>query len=340
MSVILGVDVGGTKIAVGPVDSAGTLLAKPLHSPSLPAWNPSLPPYESSLFPQNLSDTRAFLKSLGDALQQALDEYASFNPVGIGLACAGAIDLERRLVVDSPNLPLRDTPLAELLGERLGLPVILENDANAALLAETTVGVAKGLQHVVFLSLGTGVGGGLLLNGQIYRGTGGGAAELGHAIICAEGEQCNCGARGCLEVYASGRALARYAARWVDSPTGDPEGILAELRLTGCLDAMEVGRLALEGYPGAVAALEELGHWLGCGLVGLSNTFNPQMVVIGGGVGELGELILAPARQYLLENAMFPGREQVQVAQAALGNEAGMVGAGLAAWGMKQMIDK
>lgn len=314
MGVVIGVDVGGSKVTAGPVDVGGKILAEPL--------------YEASV----VSSTDAFVGALTSTLRRALATHAALEPVAVGLACAGTVDEERRVVVSSPNLPLQRVALADLLRDALGLPIVLENDANAAVVAEATVGAARGLGHVVMLALGTGVGGGLWLDGRLYRGAWGGAAELGHVIVCGGGERCRCGARGCLEMYASGRALARFAEQRVGDPVDDPEGLLARMSARGTLDGRTVGRLVGRGYPGAMAAAHELGVWLGRGLVGLTNTFNPEMIVVGGGVADLGETILTPAREYVRAHAMAPNAEQVKIVCAALGNSAGLVGGGLAAW--------
>lgn len=314
MSVIIGVDVGGTKVAACPVDRSGKVLAPPLYEPSA------------------ASDTDSFINGLRETLKRAMDQFGSFGPDAIGLACAGTVDAARRLVVTSPNLPLRRVPLAELLRDSVGIEVVLENDVNAALLAEATVGVATGLRHVVMLALGTGVGGALLLDGRLYRGVGGGAGELGHTVVSGGGELCHCGARGCLEMYTSGRALARFAEERARNEAEDPDGILARMSELNTLDGQSVGRLAARGYPGALGAARELALWLGRGLVSLVNAFNPEMIVVGGGVADMDEIVLGPAREYVRERAMAPNRDQVQVVRAALGNSAGIVGAALAAW--------
>jgi glucokinase len=311
---VLGVDVGGTKVAVAPVDRSGAQLAGALIEPS-----------ESG-------STEAFLAALEATLVRSLAKFKEFAPPAMGLACAGTVDVSEGVVNKSPNLPLVDVPLARLLTEGLGMPVVLENDAKAAVWAESVAGVAVGLKHVVLLTLGTGVGGGLLLDGRVYRGAGGGAGELGHMIVQTGGVLCGCGARGCLEMYASGRALVRYASTRVRDPELDPEGVLLALRVKGRLTGGAVARLAMQGHPGALEAVEQLAGWLGIGLVNVSNTLNPEMIVVGGGVGRLGELLLGPAREFLGKNAMPPGRDEVRVVSAKLGNEAGLVGAGLAAW--------
>lgn len=311
---VLGVDIGGTKVAVAPVDPAGRMLAPALTEASL------------------ASSTTAFLAGLQTTLGHALKAFADLAPKAVGLACAGTIDSRRGLVVTSPNLPLEGIRLPAILAEEFGLPVVIENDANAAAWGEAVAGAAAGHDHVVMLTLGTGVGGGLLLDGRIYRGAGGGAAELGHTIVCAGGELCACGAHGCLEMYASGKALERFARTRAGDPAADAENALQRLRDEGALTGRAVSRLAHQGHPGALAAVAELAGWLGIGLVNLANTFNPEIIVLGGGVSRLGELIIDPAEKILSETALPPNCHQARVVRAELGNLAGLVGGALAAW--------
>jgi glucokinase len=282
--------------------------------------------------PSLSASTTGFLAGLESTLRRALEVFADLRPHAVGLACAGTVDVEHGIVVTSPNLPLEGVRLAAILEETLGLSVVLENDGNAATWAESVVGAAAGHRHVVMLTLGTGVGGGLLLNERIYRGAGGGAAELGHVIVSAGGELCACGARGCLEMYASGKALVRFAGERAGRLEEDPEGSLAELCAQGRLTGTAVTRLACQGYPGALAAVAELGGWLGTGLVTMANIFNPEVIVVGGGVSNLGDLILQPAERVMRETALPPNRDQARVVRAAMGNLAGLVGGGLAAW--------
>lgn len=314
MTSVLGVDVGGTKVAVAPVDRDGNELAPALVEPTC------------------TEDQAGFLAGLEASLRHALMQFEGFTPRAIGVACAGTVDSERGLVMASPNLPLSDAPVAGVLQDALGLPVVLEHDVNGAVFAEATVGVAAGLRHVVMLALGTGVGGGLWLEGRVYRGAHGGAGELGHMIVRPGGLPCPCGSHGCLEVYASGRALVRYAAARAGDKSSDLSGELTTLQEQGRLTGGAITRLAQAGDRGALDAVHELSRWLGVGLVNVTNTFDPEMIVVGGGVGELGELLLEPARAMVRELAMLPGRDRVRIASARLGNHAGLVGGALAAW--------
>jgi len=310
----LGVDIGGTKIAVAPVERAGSLLARPLVTPS------------------QITDLESFLLGLEAVLRRALADFAEFKPARIGIACAGTVDSSGNEVISSPNLPLVHVPLGSILRESLGVPVVLENDANAAVWGEAVAGAAAGARDVVMLTLGTGVGGGLFLGGKLYRGAHGGAGELGHMVVQKGGIPCPCGSRGCLERYAAGPALVRYAIARANDPAWDTDGALQSLQEAGRLTGEATTRLAREGHPGALEAVRELSGWLGAGLVSLTNAFDPELIVIGGGVSNLGELLLQPARELVRATAMPPGREKVQIVLAKLGNEAGMVGAGLAAW--------
>ncbi|MHB9150608.1 MAG: ROK family protein [Thermoleophilia bacterium] len=333
--IVLGVDIGGTKIAVGRVTRNGRLLGEAICRPS------------------DTGSESEFLEGLYAVLVEALGAARNdgHEVRAIGLGCAGTVARARGAIVVSPNLPLVDVPLARLVRERTGLPATLDNDANVATLAEARVGAAAGLQQVVMLTLGTGVGGGIVLDGRLYRGATGAAGELGHTIVVAGGERCRCGAFGCLEAYASGTALERTAARlvgaggrrevltgWQAVPevagevapvvdTSELSRLLGEGRLTG----EEIGQLARSGDPGARAALHEVGTWLGVGAANLANIFEPQVIVVGGGLSTLGELLLAPARRVLAAAALAPNREAALLT-ASVGNDAGMVGAGLVCW--------
>lgn len=313
---MVGIDVGGTKVAAGRVTRDGCLSGEP------------------RVVASGTAGVAAVVESIAEAAEAVTRDATSAGETvfAVGIGCAGTVDLRRGVVVISPNLPLTDAPVAALVGDRLGLPVFLDNDANLAAWAEVQVGAARGYRHVVMLVLGTGVGGGLVLDGRLYRGATGAAAEIGHTIIVAGGEPCRCGARGCLEAYASGRALERIARRLVAELPAAEARALRTANEQGMLSGKAVGDLALSGDPGALCAVDEVGRWLGIGLSNMVNLFDPEMIAVGGGLGELGELLLAPARVVLGTTGLVPGRDTVRVTSAVLGNEAGMIGAGLLAW--------
>jgi glucokinase len=229
----------------------------------------------------------------------------------------------------SNHLPLDGLPFKALMSERLDLPVEVDNDSNLAMLAEHVAGAARGADDAVLLALGTGIGGGLLFRGEVYRGSEGAGAELGHIVVNPDGPECpgDCPGRGCLEAYASGNAIGRAgeeAAR--NAPESALGKALAEGReITGGL----VTELAHDGDEAAIEVLAEAGRWLGLGIVTLVNALNPELVIVGGGAGAAGELLLQPAREVVAERALPPNRELARIVPAAFGSEAGMIGAAL-----------
>ena len=287
----LGLDLGGTKLLGGRVGDDGQVLE------SRRRLIGGLP-----------------LQELLDVIADVVDGLGPDDPVGVGIPAL--IDRSTGEAVYCNHLPLGGIPVAEVLAERLGRPVVVDNDANCAVLAEWRLGAARGRSHVALLTLGTGIGGGLVLDGRVYRGALGAAAELGHMPVDLDGPPCfgGCPGRGCLEAMASGKALAREAERVLGEP------------LTG----EAVTQRALAGEPDAVALLGWLGRNLGVGLAGIANALNPELIVIGGGVIAAGELLLEPARAELRRRALAPSRE-VDVVAAELGAAAGMIGAALLA---------
>jgi glucokinase len=247
--------------------------------------------------------------------------------VGFGIACL----LEGGVVASSVHLPLAGVAFAETMAERLGLSVFVDNDANAALLAEYRDGAARGEEVALMLTLGTGVGGAIMTSGELYRGATGVAGEFGHMIVDPDGPACGpgCPSHGCLEAWVSGTALAREA---VAAASRDPGGALGRALVGGAaIDGPVVTALAHEGDESALAVLGTLGGWLGIGLTSIVNIFNPDVVVIGGGVSGAGELILAPARRVLESRALPVPARHVEIRAARFGAQAGMFGAALLA---------
>lgn len=298
----VGVDVGGTKIAAGVVTPAGKMLNEVR--------------YPTADTPQELIDVIA---------RAVAEARAGIEAGGVCLAVPGLILASEERVVFSPNLrAIEGIPLREALGERIGLPLTVENDASAAAWGEFCFGAGKDVDHLVFLTLGTGVGGGVISSGVLLRGAQGAAGELGHVTLQATGPRCSCGNRGCLEALASGTAIARRAREIsVERPGSELGRLAAERPLTG----EDVSMLARAGDSAAAAVLREAGMWLGVGIAGFVNIFNPEVVAIGGGAAEAGDLILEPARREVYLRARSPSRDAVEVREASLGPDAGVLGA-------------
>jgi glucokinase len=308
---VIGVDLGGTKLLAGAVDENLAVH----HRTNRPVYG---------------LDQDALVDIISDAVE-GLRRAVSAEVAAVGFGIPVTFDVRTGMAVQAVNLPLKDIPFAEVMAERLGLPVLVDNDANCAALAEVRAGVGKGCTELVMLTLGTGIGGGLILGGEVYRGAVGAGAEMGHMIVDMHGPHCqgNCPSWGCLESVASGTALVREAslsvARRPDTALG--EALEAGRELTGPL----ISELAQAGDPVALAAIEKIGSMLGVGISSLVNIFNPQVAVIGGGVIGAGELLLEPARAVVRRRALAPNRDMVRVEAASFGPEAGMIGAALLA---------
>ena len=292
---VIGVDVGGTKILAAVVSRDGSLRLR-LERPSDHSSQDAL---------------LAELDSLVEELHRAEPEA-----VALGFGVPSRIDQRSGHALKSVNIPLEGVDLRDRMREQHGLPVALDNDANAAAIAEWQVGAARGARHVVMLTLGTGVGGGLILDGRPYRGATGSGAELGHIVLEPGGPPCGCGGHGHLESFAAGPAADRVAR----SLYGDGS------------DAHELVRRGRDGEPEAVEALAGIGRYLGSGIATFVNVFEPELVVVGGGFGDAGELLLAPAREVVAVEGLEPARDNVRIVEAELGIEAGVIGAGMVAF--------
>jgi glucokinase len=257
-------------------------------------------------------------------IAEVVNELSGRHEVSaVGIGAAGWIANDLATVLFSPHLAWRDEPLRDALAEAIGVPVVVENDANAAAWAEYRYGAARGAEVAVMVTMGTGIGGGLVVGGVLYRGAHGVGCEYGHMCVVPDGRRCACGNRGCWEMYASGRALARDARELADvSPVGAhrlmtlAQGDLNQL--TGPL----VTQAAREGDPAAVEIYTAMGRWLGRGLANLAAVIDPTVFVIGGGVSEAGDLLLDPARQAFRESLTA-----ADILLAELGPQAGLVGA-------------
>ena len=288
---VVGVDLGGTKILAGVVDRDGTVERRREHPPEI-------------------DSEAALLSSLGNAIEELLD--GEIGAIGIGVP--SQVDQATGRVGHSVNIPLSDYDLRRRMRERFGLPVGIENDANAAALAESRAGAGRGATTMVMLTLGTGCGGGFVLDGELYRGW----AEVGHMVIELDGLPCQgtCTGRGHLEPYVTGTAATRLAHE-VFGPAADSHRLV---------------RLAQEGDARARELLHGIGRYLGAGIATLVNLFNPELVVIGGGFAAAGDFLFEPAREVVRRDALAPAGERVRIVRAELGTAAGLIGAGLVAF--------
>lgn len=311
MGLTIGVDVGGTKIAAGVVDAGGRIRRK-----------------------MRISTPAMTAESVEDGIVQAVMELVALElaagnrVVAVGVAAPGFVDAQRSTLRFTPNLPMTDRPLRATLGSRIGLPVVVENDASAAAWGEFRFGGGRGVNDVVLLTVGTGLGGGVVLDGRLFRGAFGLAGEFGHVRIVPCGLPCGCGNRGCWEQYASGRALIRQAQELVRD---DRERATRLLELAGGdpqeIEGTMITQAAREGDPAAGDLLIELGRWLGEGIADIADVLDPAAVVIGGGVGAAGDLLLEPARK-AFGAALSAGayRPHLTIRAAELGNDAGLIG--------------
>ncbi|MDH6706815.1 glucokinase [Kitasatospora sp. MAA19] len=305
----IGVDIGGTKVVAGVVDGEGKVLEK-LRTDT---------PHKSKS-----------AKVVEDVIVELVLELADRHDVhAVGIGAAGWVDADRSTVLFAPHLNWRGEPLKQALSERLRFPVIVENDANAAAWAEWRFGAGRGEDHMVMLTLGTGIGGAVVRDGYVDRGKYGLAGEFGHMQVLPGGHRCPCGNRGCWEQYSSGNALVRDARELVaeESPVVQP--LLA--RAGGTVEGITgplVTEAARDGDPTATELLYEVGTWLGVGIANLAAALDPGRFVVGGGVSEAGDLLLGPARDTFRRTLTGRGfRPEATIVHAALGNEAGLVGA-------------
>ncbi|MEU9077342.1 ROK family glucokinase [Kitasatospora sp. NPDC048538] len=305
----IGVDIGGTKVVAGVVDGEGNVLEK---------------------LRTDTPDKSKSPKVVEDVIVDLVLELADRHDVhAVGIGAAGWVDAERSTVLFAPHLNWRGEPLQQALSERLRFPVIVENDANAAAWAEWRFGAGRGEDHMVMLTLGTGIGGAVVRDGYVDRGKYGLAGEFGHMQVLPGGHRCPCGNRGCWEQYSSGNALVRDARELVaeESPVVQP--LLA--RAGGAVEGITgplVTEAARAGDPTATELLYEVGTWLGVGIANLAAALDPGRFVIGGGVSEAGDLLLGPARDTFRRTLTGRGfRPEAAIVHAALGNEAGLVGA-------------
>ena len=309
----IGIDLGGTNIAVGLVNEEGQILAR------------KSVPTRAERAAEEIVATMA--EAAKELLTEAGVDEREIASVGVG--SPGAIDREAGIVVSACNLHFRNTPLGEMLGKYFNCPVYIENDANCAAWAEATAGAAKGTRDSIMLTLGTGVGGGIVIGGRLYGGCNNYGGEFGHMIIADGGELCGCGRRGCLEAYSSASALIRDAKRAAEA---HPESLLAACAAReGGFTGRTVFDAVAQGDETARCVLNEYVRHLTLGVINLIHIFQPQVLVIGGGVALAGEALFAPLREQLrgIYGSYVTEEKRTQIKAAVLGNDAGIVGAAL-----------
>ncbi|MFZ5827573.1 MAG: ROK family protein [Bacillota bacterium] len=311
----LGIDLGGTTVKVGVVSHDGAIVGRAQR------------PTEVEKGPEGVVTNMAL--AVSDALHAA--GVGQDDLEGVGIGSPGICDAPRGVVVRSGNLHWRNVPVGLMLSQRLGIPVKLENDANCAALGEQWCGAARGANHVVLFTLGTGVGGGLILDGRIYGGSNGWAGELGHMPVVDEGLPCTCGAVGCLETVASATAMGTLGRQAVEAGRAPVMERLAREH-GGRVDARVVILAAREGEEAARAILRSAGEYLGLASAALISALNPELIVVGGGASQGGEFLLEPMRQVIARRAMPGPSETAKVVAATLGNDAGLIGAASLVW--------
>ncbi|WP_169944655.1 ROK family glucokinase [Microbispora sp. H11081] len=306
MALTIGVDVGGTKIAYGVVGEDGSIIERDLrHSP---AGSP---------------------EKIALTIADAVNELAGRHDVkAVGIGAAGFVDETRSVIRFAPNLAWREEPLREKVGELIDLPVVVENDGNAMAWGEYRFGAGRGESHVVCVTVGTGIGGGIVLGGELYRGRWGMGAELGHMQVVPGGRDCGCGNSGCWERYASGSALLMDAR---NNAQADPGGAEHLLRLGGSVDGIQgehVTEAARRGDRAAVAAFESLAEWLAQGLADMAAVLDPGCFVIGGGVSGAADQFVDRVREEFAARLTGRGhRPPAEIRVAEMGPAAGLVGA-------------
>jgi glucokinase len=321
---IVGVDVGGTNIVVGamPVDGSReyALRSRPTHA---------------HLGQEGVADRIA--EMVNEVIRATTEETGAERAdfAGVGIGSPGPLDRDSGVVIITPNLGWRDFPLRDAVSKRVGLPATLDNDANCATLGEWWCGAAKGHQHVVGLTIGTGIGGGLILNGVLYHGASDSAGEVGHTTIDGTGRRCKCGNYGCLEAYASGPAIAERAAEAVSGGEASLLRDLVDGDLTQ-ITARTVYEAATRGDLIAREVVRETARFLGTGVANLVNIFNPDVVVLAGGVTQAGEALFEPLRAEVRRRAFRPAVEACRIVPGALEGSAGVVGA-VATFKMQKM---
>jgi glucokinase len=310
---ILAIDLGGTKIMAALISHQGQVMAKEYHL-TLAGEGPQ-------------SVINRILSAIGHLLRVGNIDLSQLHSISI--AAAGAIDFNRGLVTSSPNLPgWHNVPLGDMVNRKYKVKTFLINDASAGALGEHHFGAGRGVNSLVYLTVGTGIGGGIIINGKLYLGQSGSAGEIGHMTIDVNGPTCSCGNIGCWEMLASGTAIAREAIKRISQGEGSSLSQIAGGKIEN-ITAEKVGVAARGGDGLALEVISKAATYLGVGMVNLVNIFNPEMIIVGGGVAQMGDLLLEPARRVVTERAFQLSAQAVRIVLAQLGDNAGVLGAAI-----------
>jgi len=306
---VIGIDLGGTNLRTGLVDRNGKIH----HRLSIKT--------ENNADPQTISNQIFYL------IDEIINVGAGLKPappniIGVGLGSPGLVDKKGETILFSPNLPLwRNIPIKRMVSERFSVPCVLENDANAAAWGEKWVGAGKEADSLVMLTLGTGIGGGIIINNKLWRGVNNVAAEIGHMVIQMDGPKCSCGNYGCIEAYASATALVRRFKELLKS------GMPSSLKDAGDVTAKMINDAAFQGDKASLDVIKETGHYLGVALVNIMHVLNPEVIVLTGGMIGSGDLLMNPIKQVIKEKAFEASAKETKIVFSQLGNDAGIIGA-------------
>ncbi|MBE7445352.1 MAG: ROK family protein [Planctomycetia bacterium] len=303
---IVGIDLGGTNLKAGIVDTEGKIL----HRLSVKTHSDA----DSQIISNQI------LELIAEIIRSA--QVKTSDIIGIGLGSPGLVDKKGETVLFSPNLPRwRNIPIKRIVAERFSKPCVLENDANAAAWGEKWAGAGKESGSLVMLTLGTGVGGGIVINNKIWRGANNVAAEIGHMVIQMDGPQCNCGNRGCVEVYASATGMVRRFKELLQ------EGMPSLIKVSGEITAKMINEAALQGDKVSLDVIDETGRYLGIALINIMHVLNPEMIILAGGMIGSGELLMNPIRRATAQRAFEASYKDTKIVFSQLGNDAGIIGA-------------
>lgn len=314
--IVVAIDLGGTNLRAAAVDERGAVLYRTRRATPRGAGG---------------KHAEEIVRAIAESVIECRSNCADFKIAGIAAAVPAIISVERGLILKAPNLPsLDDFRLAAALENQLGVKAFIENDANAAAVGEHWLGASKGVENSIMVTLGTGVGGGIIVDGKIVRGRDGTAGEIGHISVEPFGVPCGCGSRGCVEQYASATAIARLANQL------KAQYPKSNLNRNDCVGAHEVYRAGTNGDPLALEVFRQAGFYLGVALAGLINVLNPEAIVIGGGASAGWKLLFPQLEKTIGERAYDKPAQTAQISLAALGDDAGLVGAARLAFESKR----